>query len=170
MTTDADRYLDEGAQRGIAVERIRELSLGAKLVLAGATFLFFSLFLTWQNLEIDYGPAGTGTLLLDGWDAPGLAIGFLTLALLTLAAVVYVSDVEISPDVPWELVTLVLSSVIFVLVLAKNLSDRDSAWASYLAIVIAGIIVVGAFLDWRGIEPRRRRQLVARPRRFRRGV
>lgn len=170
MTTDADRYLDEGAQRGIAVERIKELSLGAKLVLAGATFLFFSLFLTWQNLEIDYGPAGTGTLLLDGWDAPGLAIGFLTLALLTLAAVVYLSEVEISPDVPWELVTLVLSSVIFVLVLAKNLSDRDSAWASYLAIVIAGIVVVGALLDWRGIEPGRGRQLVARPRRFRRGV
>ncbi|MGH3110768.1 MAG: hypothetical protein ACRDQT_07615, partial [Gaiellaceae bacterium] len=76
MTTDADRYLDEGAQRGIAVARIKELSLGAKLVLAGATFLFFSMFLTWQTLEVDYGPAGTGTLMLDGWDALGLAIGF----------------------------------------------------------------------------------------------
>ena len=106
MTTDADGYLDEGQPRGIAVERIKELSLGAKLVLAGSTFLFFSLFLTWQKLEVDYGPAGTGTLMLDGWDALGLVIGLLTLGLLTLAAVVYLSDVEISPDFAWELATL----------------------------------------------------------------
>lgn len=169
MTTDADCYLDEGAQRRIAVARIKDLSLGAKLVLAGATFLFFSMFLTWQTLEVDYGPAGTGTLMLDGWDALGLAIGFLTLGLLALAALVYLSDVEISPEVAWELVTLVLASSIFVLVVVKNLTDRDSAWAAYVAVVLAGIVLAGAFLDWRGYEPRRS-TLVARRRRFRRGA
>jgi len=169
MSTETDGYLDEGPPRGIAVERIKELSLGAKLVLAGSTFLFFILFLTWQNLEIDYGPAGTGTQMLDGWDALGLVIGFLTLGLLALAGIVYVSDVEISPDFRWEVVTLVLASTIFALVLVKNLTDRNSAWASYLAIAVAGVVVTGAFLDWRGYE-RRRQPLVARPRRFRRGA
>jgi hypothetical protein len=169
MRTDADGYLEEGQPRGIAVERIRGLSLGAKLVLAGTTFLFFSLFLTWQNLEIDYGRTGTGTQMLDGWDAPGLVVGLLTLGLLTLTAVVYLSDVDISPDFPWELVTLVLASTIFFLVVVKNLSDQDSAWASYLAIVLAGIVVAGALLDWRGYEPRRRPR-VGRRRRLRRGA
>ena len=155
MRTDADGFLKEEQPRGIAMERVRELSLGAKLVLAGTTLLFFSLFLTWQNLEIDYGQTGTGTLMLDGWDAPGLVVGLLTLGLLTLAGVVYLSDVDISPDFPWELVTLVLASTILVLVVAKNLGDRDSAWASYVAIVLAGVVVAGALLDWRGYEPRR---------------
>lgn len=170
MTTDADGYLDEGPPRGIAVERIKELSLSAKLVLAGSTFLFFSLFLTWQNLEIDYGPSGTGTQMLDGWDVLGLVIGLVTLGLLTLAAVVYLTDVEISPDFAWELLTLVLASVIFVLVVAKNLSDRNSAWASYLAVGIAGVVVAGAFFDWQGYQPRRGALVARRRRRFRRGA
>jgi hypothetical protein len=169
MGTDTDSYVDEGPPRGIAVEKIKELSLGAKLVLAASTFLFFSLFLTWQTLEVDYGPAGTGTLMLDGWDALGLVIGLLTLGLLTLAAVVYLSDVEISPDFAWELATLVLASSILALVVVKNMTDRNSAWASYLAIAIAGVVVFGAFLDWRGYEPRRQ-PLVGRHRRVRRGA
>jgi hypothetical protein len=169
MTTDADRYLDEGPPRGIAVGRIRELSLGMKLVLACGTLLFFSLFLTWQNLEVDFGSSGTGTLLLDGWDALGLLVGMLTLGLLALVVVVYVSDVEISPDLEWELLILALATAILALVVIKNLTDRDSAWASYLGIVLAGVVFAGAFLEWSGYEPRRTR--VGRRRfRFRRGA
>jgi hypothetical protein len=170
MRTDADGYLDEGRPKGIAVHRIRELSLGAKLVLAGSTFLFFSLFLTWQNLEIDYGPTGTGTQMLDGWDAPGLVIGILTLGLLTLAAVVYLSDIDISADFPWELVTLVLASAILVVVAVKIVTDESSAWASYLGVVLAGVVVLGAFLDWRGYEPGRAPRVGRRRRRFRLGA
>jgi hypothetical protein len=163
MTQDADGFLDEGPPKGIAVERIKALPLGAKLVLAGGVLLFLSLFLTWQNLEIDYGRAGTGTLMLDGWDLFGLAIGFLTLALVSLVVVVKVSDLDVSPDVSWELVTLALASAIFALAVVKNLTDRNSAWPSYLALALAATIVTGAYLDWsrsrshRGLSRRRRR-------------
>jgi hypothetical protein len=156
MTTDADGYLDEAApRRGIAVGRIRELSLGTKLVLVCGTLLFFSLFLTWQNLEIDFGPAGTATQMLDGWDTLGLMIGLLTLGLLALVVVVWASDVDVSPDVPWELIALALASSVLALVVLKNLTDRNSAWASYLGMVLAGLVVTGAFLEWYGYEPRR---------------
>jgi hypothetical protein len=164
MTHDADGFLDEGPPKGIAVERIRRLSLGAKLVLAGGVLLFFSLFLTWQNLEIDYGRAGTGTLMLDGWDVFGLVMGFLTLALVSLVVVVKVSDLDVSPDVSWELLTLALASAIFALALVKNLTDRNSAWPSYLALALAATIVAGASLDWSrsrfypGLSRRRRRR------------
>jgi hypothetical protein len=163
MPPDLDGYLDEPPPRAFNAERIKGLSLGAKIVLGGAALLFFSLFLTWQNLKIVYKGAGTGTQMLDGWDVWGLFIGFLLLGLVGLVLVAKTSDVEFWPDVAWELVILVVSATIFLLVLVKNVTDRNSAWVSYLAVVLAGGIVAGAFLDWtserlgRFALPRRRR-------------
>jgi hypothetical protein len=166
MSTDADGYGDDLSRSDVAVDRIRELPLGAATVLVGGCVLFFSLFLTWQSLEVDYGPAGTGTQLLDGWDALGLLVGLLTLALVALVVVVRLSDVEVSPSVRWDLVTLVVASAVLGLLVLKNLTDRDSTWASYLAVAVAGAVVAGAYLDWsrgtggrRSLAGRRRRRV-----------
>jgi hypothetical protein len=166
MRSDLDAFLDEGPPRELGVEKVRGLSLGAKLVLAGGTLLFFSLFLTWQNLEIDYGRAGTGTQMLDGWDVFGLVIGFLTLGLLTFVIVVKLYDAAVTPRVSSELLTVALATAILALVVVKNLTDRNSAWASYLAIALAATVVVGALLDWAGerigrnaVPGRRRRHI-----------
>jgi hypothetical protein len=163
MTSDLDGYLDE-PPRAFAPERIKGLSLGAKVVLAGAGLLFFSLFLTWQNLQVVYKGSGTAPQPLDGWDLWGLFIGFLLVGLVGLVLVAKTSDLELLPDVNWELVILVVTGVVFALVLVKNLTDRNSAWVSYLAVVLAGAIVVGAFMDWTSERlgqytiPRRRRK------------
>jgi hypothetical protein len=159
-----DGYLDDPPPRALAVERIKGVSLGAKIVLGGCALLFFSLFLTWQNLEVVYRGAGKGTLMLDGWDALGLIIGFLVLALVGLVLIAKTSDLEYWPDVNWEILILVLSSCICALVVVKNLTDRNSAAVSYVAVVLSGLIVAGAFLDWTNERlgqyavPRRRRR------------
>jgi hypothetical protein len=166
MRSDLDAFLDEGPPRGLAVERIRGLSLGAKLVLAAGLLLFFSLFLTWQNLEIDYGRIGTGTQMLDGWDVFGLVVGLLTLGLLTFVVVVKLYDAELAQEVSPGLITIVLAAAILGLVVAKNLTDRNSTWASYLAVALAAAVVVGALLDLaseqigrRAVPGRRRRRI-----------
>jgi hypothetical protein len=165
MRSDLDAFLDEGPPRGLAAENVKGLSLGAKLLLASGFLLFFSLFLTWQNLEIDYGRTGTGTLMLDGWDVFGLVIGFLTLGLLTFVVVVKLYDADVAPEAA-EVVTVVLAAVIFGLALAKHLTDRNSAWASYVGVALAATVVVGALLDWareqigRNAVPRRRRRRI----------
>jgi hypothetical protein len=153
MRSDVDGFLDEGPPRGLAVERMKELSWGAKLVLAGGLLLFFSLFLTWQNLEVVYPGTGTGTQMLDAFDALGLVVALLTLGLVTLVVIAKFADVDVSPDVAWELYALILSVAILGLVVAKNLTDRDSAWASYLGLILAVAIVVGAYLDWAHSRP-----------------
>jgi hypothetical protein len=167
MSWDLDGFAEEGQpKRRATLESLRGISLGAKLVLAGGALLFFSLFLTWQNLEVDYGRTGTGTQLLDGWDVFGLVIGMLTVAIVSLVIIVKLSDVDTSPDVAWELITLVLSAAVLGLVLAKNLTDRDSAWPSYLGLALALAVVAGAFLDWsserfaRNAVPGRRRRRI----------
>jgi hypothetical protein len=149
MTSDVDGFLDEAPPKGLAMERIKGLSTGGKVLLVGCALLFFSLFLTWQNLEIDFGQAGTATQMLDGWDVWGLLIAFVLIGLVSLVLIVKVSDLELPTTVPWELVIVVVSVALLGLVLLKNLTDANSAWASYLGVALAGLVVAGAALDWR---------------------
>jgi hypothetical protein len=155
MAADADGVLDDRVGRKPAREKLKELTLAPKLVLVGGALLFLSLFFTWQNLEIDFGPTGTGTQPLDGWDVFGLVIGLLTLALVALVLILDASNVDVSPELNWDLIVLVLASTVFGLVVLKNLTDQDSAWVSYVAIILAATAVAGAYLDWSGWQPRR---------------
>ncbi len=130
------------------MDRIKGLSTGSQIVLGCGVLLFFSLFLTWQNLQVDFGRAGIDTIRLDGWDVWGLLIGLATLTLVALVVVVHATEVEVSEDIPWEGVMLGLGGSIFGLALLKDLTDADSAWISYLGLALAAGIVVGSFLDW----------------------
>ncbi len=130
------------------MDRIKSLSTGSKIVLGCGALLFFSLFFTWQNLQVDFGPAGVATLTLDGWDFLGLLIGLLTLGIVALILVVHATEVEVSEDVPWEGVMLGVGGAIFALTLLKNLTDADSAWMSYLGLALAAGILSGTYLDW----------------------
>ena len=133
--------------KGPAVERIKALPRGTKLVLASGVLLFFDLFFTWQKLQLDFGREGRAVASLDGWDAWGLLIGLLTMALVTLVVIVNLTDVELSPDIPWGRVTLGLATAVFVLTFVKNLTDAESAPASYVGIVLAVLAVVGAYMS-----------------------
>ena len=130
------------------MERIKGLSTGSKIVLGCGMLLFFSLFFTWQNLQVDFGRAGIATLELDGWDFWGALIGLVTLAVVGLVVVVHATEVEVSEDIPWEGVLLALGGSIFAVTLLKNLTDADSTWMSYLGLALAAGIVAGSYLDW----------------------
>lgn len=130
--------------------RIKALSNGSKLVLLAAVALFLNLSLTWQKLEVDFGPGVVqGERLLDGWDTWGLLIGLLTIGLIALVVVLQLTDVEVSPDVPWDRIVYGLAAAIFALTLVKNLTDAGSTLASYVGVALAGLVLVGCALDRR---------------------
>jgi peptidoglycan/LPS O-acetylase OafA/YrhL len=130
------------------MESIKALSRGTKLVLGAGPLLFLSLFFNWQMLEIDYGPAGIAKQPQDGWDAWGLVIALLVIATVTLVVLVQFTDVEMSEDVPWESVTLVLGFVTGAFAVLKNLTDANSTWTSYGFVVLAGAFAYGTYLIW----------------------
>jgi hypothetical protein len=127
------------------MESIATLSTGTKLLLASATLLFLDLFFTWQNLPQYYGKFHV-TASLDGWDRMGLFIGLLTLALIALV-VVRLTDLELSPDVPWNAITIVVATLVVTLTVLKNVTDAHSAWAAYAGVLLAVGTVAGAYLD-----------------------
>ncbi len=142
------------------MERLKSLSPGQKLVLFASPLLFVSLFLTWQKLEVSFGAAGHAVALLDGWDGWGLLIGLLALALTGFAVVAYLTDVELSEDVPWERLLLGCGVAVLVITVVKNVLDADSAWASYLGVVLAALVALGAYETW--AEAHGRQSLLAR--------
>jgi protein-S-isoprenylcysteine O-methyltransferase Ste14 len=42
----------------------------------------------------------------------------------------------------------VLGVLVFVLTVFKTATDADSSWASYVGVVLAALVAVGAYLDW----------------------
>ena len=147
------------------MERFKALSTGPKLVLVAAPLLFASLFFTWQKLEIDFGRAGKGEALLDGWDAWGLLLFLLVAAVVTLTVLLYLTEVEMSPDVPWERIVLGLGAAILAVVLVKNLRDADSTYVSYAFVLLAAVVFLGTYETW--AESVRRPGLLERFRRRR---
>jgi hypothetical protein len=123
------------------------LSTGAKLVLAAGGLLFFGLFVTWQAVPVEFGPKTTVTKGLDGWDAWGLLMGLAILGLIALVIVRHY-DEALAFDRRWDRVVLGLGALVVVIAVLKNLRDGDSTWASYLCVVLAGVVAAGAYLDY----------------------
>jgi hypothetical protein len=128
--------------------KFKALSRGTQLVLVAGPLLLLSLFFTWQNVEVDYGPAGVAKLPLDGWDAWGLLLALLALAVVTLVVLLNMTEVEMSTEVAWPTVVLGLGVATFAVAVLKNLTDSGSSWASYGYVALGAAVAAGSYLDW----------------------
>lgn len=127
--------------------RVAEFGVGTKVLLVSGFLLLVSLFLTWQATPVKFGKNGTVTQSLDGWDFWGLVIALATLAVVVLA-VMREHDDDLAFDPRVARVVLGLGCLVFVAAVLKNFRDADSAWASYLGVILAGAVAVGAYLDF----------------------
>ena len=127
--------------------RFRALSRGTQIVLVSGPLLFLSLFFTWQYVEVNYGPAGIAKLSMDGWDAWGLLLAVLVLALVSLVALRSFTEDVLSADIPWPRICFGLGLATFAIALVKNLTDAGSTWVSYGFVGLAAAVALGTWLD-----------------------
>jgi hypothetical protein len=139
------------------------LSRGTQLVLVAGPLLFFSLFFTWQNVPVDYGPAGIWKRPLDGWDAWGMLLALLVLSTLTIVVLRNFTTVEMSEDIAWDKVTLGLGVATAAVAVLKSLTDAGSSWTSYGYVALAIAVAAGTYLEWS--EARRNPQPLLAPKR-----
>jgi len=128
--------------------KFKALSRGTQTVLVAGPLLFLSLFFTWQNVEVDYGPAGVAKLPLDGFDAWGLLLAILVLSTITLVVLTHLTDVEMSSDIPWTKITFTLGVATFLVAVLKNVTDAGSSWTSYGFVALAAAVAAGTYLEW----------------------
>ena len=142
----------------------KALSRGSQIVLVAGPLLFFSLFFTWQYVEVDYGRAGTAKLSMDGWDAWGLLIALLVLAIVVLVALLNFTEGELPDDVPWHGIVFGMGAALAAITVVKSLTDAGSTWLSYGFVGLAVAVAAGTYLDWAATR-RRAHPALARKRR-----
>ncbi|HEX2427723.1 MAG TPA: hypothetical protein VHI53_07330 [Gaiellaceae bacterium] len=128
--------------------KFQALPRGAQLVLVAGPLFLISLFFTWQKIPVDYGRAGIAKMPLDGWDAWGLLLFLLVVATVVLVVLEYLTDVELSDDVPWTTVTFALGLAVFAVAVVKSLTDDGSTIPSYAFVALAGVVAAGTYLEW----------------------
>lgn len=121
------------------------LSTGTKLVLGAGVLLFIDLFFAWQSIDL---PEPFGSFSRNAWHGFwGVVLGILVIALLAWM-VLQLTNVNLNVTLPFPepQLTLGLGVLIFLFALIKNLVDDYSAWASYVGIVLAAGVAIGAWL------------------------
>ncbi len=132
------------------MERFNALGRGTQLMLVGSALLFIDLFLPWQKYT---GPRAEAIETVGGdtsftaWHGfGGWVLGLLTLVLLAWI-VARLAAVEIPIPVSTAMTAGVFAFLILAFAVLKSLVDDYSSWGSYLGIVLAAVIAVGAWMQ-----------------------
>jgi len=128
------------------MERFNALGRGMQIMLVAGALLFIDLFLRWQEVEFDLGPLGEGSAGVSAWDNfLGIVLGLLVVALLVWI-VLRIAEVDIPLPVSHAMVAVVLGGLIAIVALLKNLVDDYSTIWSYIGVVLAIVVAVGAWM------------------------
>jgi hypothetical protein len=116
------------------------------MFIASVLLLIISFF-NWQEVDFDLGPLGSGSAGVSMWDdIGGILIGILTIVLIA-RIVARMSAVDVPIPLSFATTSFVLGVLIAVLAILKNLTDNYSTWASYVGVVLAILVAVGAWLE-----------------------
>ena len=124
------------------MERFNALGRGLQLMLVGAVLLLIDTFLNWQSIDTPVGSFGQ-----SAWHGlGGVLLGLLIIVLLAWL-LVRLAAVDIPIPVSATLIAAFLAFLILIITILKVLIDDYSAWPSYVGIVLAVVIAVGAWMQ-----------------------
>lgn len=128
------------------MERFNALGRGMQIMLVASVLLLIDSFFRWQEVEFDLGPLGGGSAGVTAWDNfLGIVMGLLTIVLIAWI-VARIAGVDIPIPISPAMTGAILAVLIFALALLKNLTDDFSTFWSYVGVVLAALIAVGAWL------------------------
>ena len=129
------------------MDRLTALGRGTQLMFIASVLLLIISFFNWQEVEFDLGPLGEGSAGVSMWDdLGGIIVGVLTIVLIARIAA-RMAAVDVPIPLSFATTSFVLGVLIAVLAILKNLTDDYSTWASYVGVVLAILVAVGAWLE-----------------------
>jgi hypothetical protein len=124
------------------MDRFNALGRGLQLMLVGAVLLLIDTFLNWQSVDTPIGSFGQ-----SAWHGlGGVLLGLLVIVLLAWL-LVRLAAVDLPIPVSATLIAAFLSFLILIITILKVLIDDYSAWPSYVGIILAIVIAVGAWMQ-----------------------
>jgi hypothetical protein len=125
---------------------LKALSTGTKIIIGAGLLLFIDTFLAWQEVSVEVGGVEVASASQNAWNGFwGVVMGLALVALLVWVGL-QIAQVDINLNVPERTVTAALAGIVFVFAVLKNLIDDYSAWPSYVGVVLAGAVAVGAWM------------------------
>jgi hypothetical protein len=130
------------------MDRLSALSRGAQIMLVAGVLLFISLFLPWQDFDIggiaeEFGIDASFNAWHGFW---GWMLGLLTIVLLAWL-VVRIAAVDIPLPVSSAMLAGLLGTLILFFAVIKNLVDDESTIWSYIGVLLAIGVAVGAWMQ-----------------------
>ena len=125
------------------MDKLAELSHGAKVVL-GASILFLILsFFNWQEVDLGaFGEAGVSMWHGVGWIAGLLAIAIIVWQAIRLAN--FNLEIGVGP----AMVTTFLAVLLLLFTVIKFFADSEfRTWAAWVGLILAVVIAIGAWLN-----------------------
>jgi hypothetical protein len=125
------------------------ISTGRKVLLGAGLLLFIDLFLAWQQVCANFGPAGSVCGSRSGWHGIGILVGLLTIALLVWEAI-GAFNVELGDafrNLPTALISAALAAAVTVFVVIEFLTHNEARhWPAWLGLLLGIAIAVGGWL------------------------
>ena len=125
------------------MDKLNELSHGAKIVLGAAIAFLIVSFFNWQ--EVDLGPLGEVGVSM--WDGIGWLAGLLAIALIVWQAI-RLANINLEVGVTPAMVTAALALLLLIFTFIKFLVDNEARtfWA-WLGLALAIVVAVGAWMN-----------------------
>jgi hypothetical protein len=127
------------------MEQLKALSRSRQLILGAGVLLLIDTFLPWEEVDLEI----LGSHSWNAWHGFfGWVLGLATIAILLWVAARNF-EVEVPGNLPHGMVTLALGVIIVLCAVLKVLTDDfDTAWGAWVGIVLAVIIVIGAWMEF----------------------
>jgi hypothetical protein len=125
---------------------LASISTATKVIFVAAALLLIDTFLNWQSVDVSFGGVQVASASQNAWHGFwGIMLGLLTIVLLVWIGI-KVFEVNLNINVHEAVVIAVLAGLIFLFALIKNLADDYSTLWSYIGVILAAIVGVGAYL------------------------
>jgi hypothetical protein len=125
------------------MDKLAELSHGAKLVLGGAIAFLIISFFNWQEVEL--GPFGDAGVSM--WNGVGWIAGLLAIALIVWQAI-RLANINLEVGVGPAMVTTFLAALLLLFTIIKFFADSEfRTWAAWVGLILAILIAIGAWLN-----------------------
>jgi len=125
------------------MDKLAELSHGAKVVLGGAIVFLILSFFNWQ--EVDLGAFGEAGVSM--WHGVGWIAGLLAIALIVWQAI-RLTNFNLEVGVGPAMVTTFLAVLLLLFTVIKFFADSEfRTWAAWVGLILAVVIAIGAWMN-----------------------
>ena len=129
------------------MDKLTALTRGTQLMLAAGLLLLIDTFLRWQEVSASVAGVEVVSFGRNAWHGFWGILMCLVLIALLAWLIARLADVKISLPVSDVLVAAALAGLLFLFALLKNLVDDYSTIWSYIGVVLAALVAVGAWLE-----------------------